>query len=269
VRDPRVRYQQLGFGLAVLGLALLLVYWPAAVGVLVLAALCFLAAVRGWRFPGDAPEPEPRLTRKARRYVEVEPEWSVDFLEPVVGQAVPEPIPFSGIEPALTSFGTIPVRNAGRDPGVDRADLGAELAFYRESGALVYERISARWSNNPFPPLRQRLEPETRRLPVSGEAEPIDVVARVEGDASAWVQTPDAVRGGTRPTLDPATYVVRVRITGAPDEPVAWYRVEVPLMKGLDLRGPIPRPAWAPRPRVRPPAGARAAPRKKSGSSQP
>jgi hypothetical protein len=267
VTTPRQKYERSGLLLVVIGLALLLVYLPVAIAAFVLAAVALAGAVRGWPWPRQPPEPEERLTRKARRYVEVDPEWSVDFLEPDVGLAVPDPIPFSGIEQVPTWLGTIPLRNAQRSPGVDLNGIGAELAFYREDGTPVHERIAARWSNNPFPELRRQLEPEVRRLPASGEPEPIDVVARPDKQGRAYVHTAEAARGTRRLPLDPARYWVRVRIRNAPDEPVAWYRCEVPLMTGLELRGPSKRPpSWASRPRRRAAGSAKAAPRKKQRS---
>jgi hypothetical protein len=269
VTTPRQKYERSGLLLVVIGLALLLVYPPVAIAAFVLAAAALAGAVRGWRWPRQPPEPEERLSRKARRYVEVDPEWSVDFLEPAVALAVPDPIPFSGVEQVPTWFGTIPLRNAQRTPG-DLNGIGADLAFYREDGTPVHERISARWSNNPFPELRRQLEPEARRLPASGEPEPIDVVAREDKQGQAYVHTAEAARGTRRLALEPARYWVRVRIRNAPDQPVAWYRCEVPLMTGLELRGPIRRPPpWAPQPKRRAAAAPKAPPKKQHRSPRP
>lgn len=268
----RNRYQLVGLGLVALGLALVLVSWPAGVGLLALAALCLLGAVRGWRFPGEPPPPDPLegLSRKARRHVQIDPEWSVDFLEPVVTHALPAPVAFSGLEPQWTLLATIPLRNAQREPGVDLSGLGVELTFFRADGRLVHERVEARWSNNRLPQVRQPLEPELRRLRASGEPEPVDVVARVDDEAPAFVHTADAARGGRRLRVDPSDYYVRVQVTGGHDDPVAWYRLRVPLLKGLELRGPAAAPAWAPREKPRPaPPGPRVVPRKKSGSPRP
>src|SRR5262249_32299042 len=98
-------------------------------------------AVRGWRFPGEPPPPDPfeGLSRKARRYVEVDPEWSVDFLEPVVTHAVPDAVPFSGVEPRPTALAAIQLRNARREPVGDLPALGAELTFFRADGKLLHE----------------------------------------------------------------------------------------------------------------------------------
>jgi hypothetical protein len=263
------RFEWVGLVLVVLGLALLAVYWPAGVGALALAGLCLVGAVRGWRFPGTPRPPDPMegLSRKARRHVEVDPEWSVDFLEPAVTHGVPEVVPFSGIEPRPTLIGTIPLRNAQRRPGIDLPGIGAELTFFREGGRLVYERVSARWSNSPLPQVRRQLEPDQRLLPASGEPEPIDVAARVDDESAAFVRTADAMRGGKQLRLDPEQYYVRVWITGAADDPVGWYRLQIPLMKGLELRGPVDAPRWAPPEAPRPVApGPRVVPRKRSGS---
>ena len=270
MKARRNRYELVGLGLVVLGLALL-VYWPVGLGLLALAALCLLGAVRGWRFPGEPPQPDPfeGLSRKARRYVEVDPEWSVDFLEPELTHAVPEAIPFSGVEPLPTTLVAIPLRNARREPVADLPGLGVELTFYRADGKLVHERVEARWTANRLPQVRQELEPEVRRLSAAAEPETFDVAARVDDESAAFVPTADALRGGRRPRLDPADYHVRVRVTGAPDEPVAWYRLRVPLLQGLELRGPAAAPAFAPPERPRPaPQGPRVVPRKRSGSQR-
>jgi hypothetical protein len=257
-------------GLAALaaGLVLLWFRWPLGVAALALAAVCVLGSVRGWRFPGTPPPPDPLegLSRKARRYVRVDPEWSVDFLPPAMGHRVPQPVPFSGFQPGPTSFGAIPLRHARREPG-DLEAVGAELAFFRDDGALVHERVPARWSRNPFPELRAQLVPEVRRLPASGEEEPIEVVARIDDEQAAYVHTAEATRGGRRLPLPPGGYHVRVRLTGTPDEPVAWYRLSVPLMAGLDLGGPVDEPSWAPRPKRRRSTAPRARPRKRGGSA--
>ena len=266
------QYEWLGFALLVLGLALLAVYWPVGVGLLVLAAICLAGWIRGWRFPGTPPPPDPLegLSRKARRYVEVDPEWSVDFLEPALTHALPDPIPFSGLEPQWTTLGSIPLRNAQREPVADLPGLGVELTFFRADGRLVHERVEARWSSNRTPQVRQQLEPELRRLRATGEEESFDVVARVDDAAAAFVHTADAMRGGRALKLDPSDYYVRVQVNGAPDQPVAWYRLRVPIMKGLDLSGPGRPPPWAPPERPRPgPPGPRVVPRKKSGSPRP
>ena len=86
--------------------------------------------------------------------------------------------------------------------------------------------------------MRRELEPEQRTLRAHGEAESIDVVARVDDESAAFVHTADAMRGGEQLRLDPGDYCVRVRVSGGPDEPVGWYRLRVPLMSGLELRGP-------------------------------
>jgi hypothetical protein len=260
-------YEVVGFLLVVLGLALLAVYWPVGLGVLALAAVCFAGAVRGWRFPGSPRPPDPLegLSRKARRYVEIDPEWSVDFLEPVMTHGVPTPVPFSGIDPRPTRIGTIPLRNAQREPGVDLLGLTVELSFFRDDGRLVHERVAARWTRSPLPQVRRELEPEQRTLRAHGEPESIDVVARVDDESASFVHTADAMRGGKQLRLDPGDYWVRLHVSGGPDDPVAWYRFRVPLMSGLELRGPAGAPSWAPRDQPRrAPAGPRAVPRKKS-----
>jgi hypothetical protein len=77
------------------------------------------------------------------------------------------------------------------------------------------------------------------------------------------VHTAEAARGTRRLPLDPARYWVRVRIRNAPDEPVAWYRCEVPLMTGLELRGPTKRPPpWAARAKRRTGGAPKALPKK-------
>ena len=57
MKARRNRYELLGFGLLVLGLALLLVFWPVGIALLVLAVVCLVGSVRGWRFPGEPPPP--------------------------------------------------------------------------------------------------------------------------------------------------------------------------------------------------------------------
>ena len=207
-----------------------------------LGAVCVVGSVRGWRFPGQAPEPEQRLSRKAARHVHVEPTWSLDFLEPVVSRSVPDPIPFSGIEPAWTTFGAVPVRHAQRFGTETMERIGAELAFFTDDGRVLYERVPARWRNNPFPEVRGQLAPEVRRLPADETVEPIEVVARVDEEAAAYVHTADAARGGKQLLLAPAGYLVRLRIVDAPDEPYVWYRLDVPVIAGIELRGPVRRP---------------------------
>jgi hypothetical protein len=244
----------------------LAIYWPVGVGLLALAAVCLLGRVRGWRFPGEPPPGDPLegLSRKARRYVELEPEWSVDFLEPEVTHGVPMAVPFSGLDPRPTLIGTIPLRNAQREPGVDLPGLTVELTFFGDGGRPVHERVGARWSRNPPPQVRRELEPEQRTLRAHGEPESIDLVARVDDESAAFAHTADAMRGGKQLRLDPGDYWVRLRVSGGPDEPVGWYRVRVPLMSGLELRGPARAPSWAPRERPRRAPAPRAVPRKKS-----
>jgi uncharacterized membrane protein len=243
------------------------VYWPVGVAFLVLALVSFIGAVRGWRVPGTPPPPDPRegLSRKARRYVELDPEWSVDFLEPVVTHGVPPVVPFSGIDPRPTLIGGIQLRNAQREPGVDLTRLSVDLTFFRDDGRLVHERVPARWSRSPLPQVRRQLEPEQRTLAADGASESIDVVARVDDESAAFAYTSDAMRGGKLLRLDPGDYWVRLQVSGGPDDPVGWYRVRVPLMSGLEMGGPTRAPQWAPREQPRrPAAGPRAVPRKKS-----
>ena len=149
--------------LVALGLALFLVFWPVGVALLVLAAVCLTGAVRGWRFPGEPPPPDPLegLSRKARRYVEVEPEWSVDFLEPVVTHAMSEPGSVQRARAAVDALGTIPLRNAQREPVVDFRASASSSPSSATDGKLVHERVEARWSSNPLPQARQQLEPES------------------------------------------------------------------------------------------------------------
>jgi hypothetical protein len=268
VRPRRDRYQVAAFALVALGLALVALSAPVPVTVaaFVLGAVCVVGSVRGWRFPGQAPEPEQRLSRKAARHVRVEPTWSLDFLEPVVSRSVPDAIPFSGTEPTWTTFGAVPVRHAQRFGAETMEGIGAELAFFTDDGRVLYERVPARWRSNPFPEVRGELAPEVRRLPADETVEPIEVVARVDEEAAAYVHTADAARGGKQLLLAPGVYLVRLRITDAPDEPYVWYGLDVPVIAGLELRGPVRAPSWAPVPKPRPPAGPRIVPKKRQGS---
>ena len=162
--------------------------------------------------------------------------------------------------PRPTRIGTIPLRNAQREPGVDLPGLSVELTFFRERRHARPRARRARWSRNPLPQVRQELEPEQRTLRAHGEPESIDVVARVDDESAGFAHTADAMRGGKQLRLDPGDYWVRLRVSGGPDEPLGWYRFRVPLMSGLELRGPAKAPPWAPRERPRrAPAAARRA----------
>ena len=171
----------------------------------------------------------------------------MDFLEPEVTHALREPVAFSGLDARRMLLGAIPLAHARREPLADLPGLGVELTFFRADGRLIHERVEARWSRNPLPQVRRQLEAEQRTLRSSAEPETIDVVARADGESAAFVHTADAMRGGRALRIDPSDYYVRVEVTGTPDVPVAWYQLRVPVIQGLELRGPARRPEWAPR----------------------
>jgi hypothetical protein len=145
--------------------------------------------------------------------------------------------------------------------------IGAELAFFAEDGRVLYERVPARWRNNRFPEVRGALAPEVRRLPADETEEPIEVVARIDEEANAYVHSPDAARGGKQLPLPPGAYLVRLRILDAPDEPYVWYRIDLPVISGLSMSGPVRPPAWAPATKPRPATGPRVVPKKRQGST--
>ena len=193
-------------------------------------------AVRGWRFPGSPPPARPAgglsaegaaLRRDRARVVGRLPGAGRD------ARRADSRSPFSGLRTRGRAASGRSRCEREREPA-STCRGERELTFFRADGRLVHERVGARWSRQPAAAGAAPLEPEhadgcARRR------------ARVDRRRGARRRRVRGVRAHGRRRCAAARRLrhrsgrllaSRLRRERRADEPLAWYRLRVPLMRG-------------------------------------